>query len=298
MRRTEKKYILLLLIIALILLCASFIMLLTYRNSDEKLEDSSRISQSGNITITETMIGEIPVAIYAVNDQQPKPILFLLHGLTSKKEDMHSLALSFAQENIMVISPDAYNHGQRALGDPLSVLEMAVQSSYDIDTIIDSLSENPDANTERISILGFSMGGFTSYYYWAYGQHRLEMVIPFAASPDWPEMIGNPNIYQYTKKGRPHEVSDEDIARIDDFAREHNPFTSLANKNSAHVLIVCQPNDPIVPTTGMEKLYDILKSNTPDIVDMLIDETGAHNATEKSVQRINIFVHDTFSNTD
>jgi len=237
------------------------------------------------------ILGGLLTNIYSNGDGISKPVVFLLHGFASKKEDMAQVANALAARGIFVVCPDAYNHGARDNDEnSLSVLEISANTSCEIDQMITSLESNSDADTDRISIIGFSMGAFAGYHYWANGNSELEALVVFAGSPNWTDMIGRQIIYKTVVNWENENVSDNRVAEIDDRIAKLNPFEILKNEISVNVLFIQQPEDPIVPNMSAEALYDILYEKAPDKIEILIDETGKHSATSKSMEAIFEFI--------
>ena len=93
------------------------------------------------------------------------PCVLLLHGLTSKKEDMtESFGTELVKKGYAVLALDAPNHGERKPKDPskanfqMQFLETVQEGVKDWRRGIDYLVTRKDVDNKRIGLIGYSMG--------------------------------------------------------------------------------------------------------------------------------------------
>jgi dienelactone hydrolase len=108
--------------------------------------------------------GSIPAQIYLPNASKP-PVVIVAHGFTADKEMMQSLDYSLARDGFAVISFDFRGHGQnttafdgyRLQEDMEHVVEYARNMNENMPVPFGKKFKEVD--TERIAIIGHSMGG-------------------------------------------------------------------------------------------------------------------------------------------
>lgn len=298
-RRRVPVSLLVLLGVALALLVFGFVMFLRaggFTAPDAAGETAQPSAPATGVTVTDRVLDGIPVQEYFLDNGERQPVVFLLHGLGGSKADMSRMAQALAQQHFLVLCPDAYAHGDRKEATRLSPLEIAVRTTDDIDRILSHYRDDQRADVTRIALSGFSMGGFACYYYAAHGATPPTAMAVLDASPDWTDMIGRDVIYQLSGTDT-SAIADPtaEKARIDAFLTEHSPFALLAKKVPGALLMIGQPQDPLVPLDGMQKLYDGWKDDPQAQVTFQQDETGRHSTTEESLTGMLRFLTETLS---
>lgn len=152
------------------------------------------------VIIEDRRLADLPLLnIYNPNSQKPLPVLIMLHGFTSCKENNLKDAYTLAKQGFFMVLFDAIHHGERM--EPalqmLSYYEKAqnlvkiqLQSSLEINKIISCHGPNALADWENVGLIGFSMGGNTIYKYLAQSMHpSVKAAVPLLASPCWGNFI-------------------------------------------------------------------------------------------------------------
>lgn len=117
----------------------------------------------------------VPALAYYEKGKQGLPVVIFVHGLGGSKDGYDKRMQELAGKGFFVIAIDAHHHGERkvpgmffknlsALGDDYSIWvhQSAIShTSRDISKIIDSLSARPEADPQRIGLVGISMGSCT-----------------------------------------------------------------------------------------------------------------------------------------
>ena len=112
------------------------------------------------------------------NRSGARPAVILVHGLGSSKErwlreDRASLRDSLLAAGVSVYAIDLRFHGERSVandyqnpvfltfGDSLFIRnrDMVIQSTIDVRRALDYLSTRPEIDSDRIAVVGYSMGG-------------------------------------------------------------------------------------------------------------------------------------------
>ena len=141
-------------------------------NAEEVLEITGTLGTLGSgMNINTGSVNSITATEYFDTSINPdkKPIIICEHGLSGSRADYQTIAQVFADNGYYVLTPDAYLHGDRTEGEALTVVEAAVATSGEIDTLLDYCKELPFVDINRIGLIGFSMGGMVCYDYIAHG---------------------------------------------------------------------------------------------------------------------------------
>lgn len=129
---------------------------------------------------------------------QPLPVLLCMPGSPNVKEDLlHRIAIlrDWADRGFFTISIDRPYHGQRA-GSLAEALEqkglVAVwgESLYDLMRAIDYAESRPEADGERLGMLGLSMGGVESLWLAALDE-RVDVVVSIAGHLVWEDIFAS-----------------------------------------------------------------------------------------------------------
>ena len=123
--------------------------------------------------------------------QKPYPLVLLLHGWSGSKEDWYNddnyinggvMRKALLKEGYAVLALDAATHGERSneidyqhvnpFEDPkaparrnyFSFAEISIQTVKDYRRALDFIIERGEVATNRIGLIGYSMGGMDSFY--------------------------------------------------------------------------------------------------------------------------------------
>jgi dienelactone hydrolase len=123
--------------------------------------------------------------------EKPYPVVLLLHGWSGGKEDWYKddniisggvMRKALLQAGYGILALDAATHGERsneidyqhvnAFDDPkapprrnyFSYAEISVQTVKDYRRALDFLAERGEADTNRVGLVGYSMGGMDAFY--------------------------------------------------------------------------------------------------------------------------------------
>ena len=128
-----------------------------------------------------------------LNHVKPKKIMFLSHGLYSKKEDNIKELELLAQNGLTAIGIDNYAHGERSqdLNDENHINQCIERSAHDIIRLIDFFQTKCRCKL-GFGMMGISLGGMITYMV-ASLDPRLEVAVPILGRPDWPS-INSPHL--------------------------------------------------------------------------------------------------------
>ena len=127
---------------------------------------------------------------------RPLPVLLCMPGSPNVKEDLlqpMDLMPRWADEGYFVISIDRPYHGDREgdLGQQLShkgIVKVWGEYVYDLMRTLDYLESRPEADVERVGMLGLSMGGMEALLMGALDE-RVDVVVSIAGQLDWQEIF-------------------------------------------------------------------------------------------------------------
>ncbi len=242
-------------------------------------------------------IDDISVIEYFDTTVNPdkKPIIICEHGLSGSKADYQAIAEVFARSGYYVLTPDAYQHGDRTEGDELTVVEAAVVTAGEIDKLLDYCRQLPDVDINRIGMIGFSMGGMVCYYYIANGSYQIDAACIVCSTPDWEELIGNSVAYSKYVHGETRMVlTPWGKNTVNKFIRKHSPKASLLSKSTGtDYLIISGKEDNLMPFTGSVDFYTKMKNNGED-VSILLEEGHGHETTAEDALNIGKFIMEKF----
>ena len=251
----------------------------------------------GNITsgmnINTGSINSITATEYFDTSINPdkKPIIICEHGLSGSRADYQTIAQVFADNGYYVLTPDAYLHGDRTEGEALTVVEAAVATSGEIDTLLDYCKELPFVDINRIGLIGFSMGGMVCYDYIAHGSYQIDAACMVCTTPDWEELIGNAVAYsQYVHGETSMVLTPWGRAGVDRFIRAHSPEQELLSRSTGtDYLIISGKDDTLMPFAGSVDFYTQMKNQGEDVTMQLVEGHG-HEVTQEDALDITQFM--------
>lgn len=248
--------------------------------------DQAIVDSSMEVTTNLTSINGIPIFECYQNNDNSKPLLIVQHGLFGNKGDCLPFARKLAEKGYYVIVPDAYGHGDREGEDPKSTIDIIVTSANEYDSLIAFCIENKNVDSSRIGLIGFSMGGFMSYYYAAYGKYDIQLIAPSLSTPDWKDMIGIEQTYLRISTNKKIKITTtEEKNQINEFILEHSPIMKKEKLEKIHMLVQNSVIDPLIPYEGLEDFINEMSDIAPGFEYQLYDKTG-HEVTEEYYENI------------
>jgi uncharacterized protein len=212
------------------------------------------------IIIEKIRVNGIPLLTFAPEYAHRLPVVFFVHGFRGHKEQNVEVGYRLAESGFFAVLPDAEKHGER-LAPPMNSLsspdrtyvyppgtgfdtffvmcECALQTARDIDTLIAHFSADPRANTSRVGVSGFSMGGFTTYFAAANNPH-ITAVVPIGAYPAltirWTDLVQEATSYEewMNDMDRLHE----EVARRLEWYRSIDPYEKMKDTFDRPLLMI------------------------------------------------------------
>lgn len=250
-------------------------------------------------------LGSIPVLECYMDNGQKKPVVIVEHGVTMRKEDMLSTLMALGKAGFHAIAIDAYGHGARQNTQQISMMEVAVRNTRDVDTVLSyyEASRADQADTVNFGVTGFSMGGMSAFYHAAYGIRKPNAIVPVAGTPDWLPLCDALPICRallplsYDASGNRAQIEGEEaMAAYRSYAQEYQPMGSLeVNSNLAEtpMLMMIGGDDATVSPSGCQELYNVLnpdlENNPNPNVRLIIYGSQGHAYTQEEINQLVAF---------
>jgi dienelactone hydrolase len=173
------------------------------------------------------------------------PVVLILCGLDSVKEEMHSFEPAFHARGMATLTVDGPGQGE---GENLPI-----EPAYEkvVGAIIDALMERDDVDGRHVAAVGVSLGGYYAARAAAW-EDRLACAVGVSGTYDFAEMFDTaPSLTQHALRVRAHlatlEQAREFAARI--------TLKDAARRITRPFFIVFGRQDRLIPWQQAERLY-------------------------------------------
>ncbi len=210
----------------------------------------------GGVKSESIIIEGVPVNIFYADNQGKMPLIIMQHGLEANKDSMSELANSFAMQGYVVIVPDALGYGELADGNMRTVSQILEGTAANFEKVMDFVCMSEAIDENRIGLCGVSLGGLTSLYYAAEGEHEVKVVVSFCATPDFKTFEGAKSVRCYYSDKRSAEEKDADkIKAMEESMSSLSPYDKLMSKDNISLFLMCGAEDQVVPPEGNATFY-------------------------------------------
>lgn len=253
-------------------------------NSEELTEF---INANPEVTFHTSNVNGIPVLEAFKDDGTRKPLVFLLHGLTGYKESYGYLLSQFANNGFHAVAFDAAGHGTRNDGAQ-SFYDIVLETGHDCEILLAYFSQDEMIDVNNYGVVGFSMGGMSSYWLAAYGEYIPKIIAPIASAADFTaiqDLYLTDTIVENgvtTTDQRIHENSLKILQEI-------NPIDNIARFADTYTLICHGKADDLIPYTIDEAFYGQLQELGYPTELYLYDDVGHVIPSDFVVVLINKF---------
>ena len=256
-----------------IVLSFSFISFAAERPLGPEVKKIAR--ENRDVTIQNIDINGIPSYELYKGRGVAKPLAIILHGASGNKDQMVWQALDLARKGFYCVMPDAFAHGER-VNDPARLLtEIEVATSNECNTIVEYYLTNKMVNTQKLGLIGFSMGGSSCYHYAAYGKYKPVAIAAFSSTPYWEQLDHSdiPMTMYSVKTGFYGTTMSREEANA--YLKDNSPSKNYQRMKDMTVVMLHGENDDVISPIGAKKLYDALKEiGAPNVY--LIMTKGGH----------------------
>lgn len=150
-----------------------------------------------------------------------KPLVILLHGGGSSKDETFREACGLACMGLYAVCIDAAGCGDSQKG-PLDALASFAETVYQIDTVIEYYNTVDGVDAANFGIRGGSMGGNTAFAYVGHGKYRPVVIAANLGTPDYTLLADGP-LYDCFDHGHGGQrvMTDEEVM---EFAKRYSPI--------------------------------------------------------------------------
>ncbi|MCI5773765.1 MAG: alpha/beta fold hydrolase [Erysipelotrichaceae bacterium] len=228
-------------------------MTFTVEDKDNSAELNDFIINNPDLTFQTKHINGIPVIEAFKDDGEKKPLVFLLHGLNGYKESYGYLLSVLAKNGYHAVAFDAASHGARNDGQHY-FYEIVVQTGHDCELLLSYFAQDPKVNVEKYGVVGFSMGGMSSYWLSAYGNHKPTVIAPIASTPNYLDIQQLYLTDTLVEQG----VSYDDASKHEEMINNltiNNPINNIEGFAGVSTIICHGKNDELISYTYDEAFY-------------------------------------------
>lgn len=205
-------------------------------------------------------IDDIPALLFRPKDKEGllHTIIFY-HGWGSNKNSQRIRAFLLCSLGYQVIVPDALHHGERGLLEyinPDNVRDnfwpVVFNNIEESELIINELKEKYNANPGTISVMGHSMGGFTSAGIFTHNPNIKTMVV-VNGSCNW---LHTNNIF----KENPAFINSEGYEDMEKKIVLLDPMNNLNLLVNRPILLLHGAGDSVVPISSQRIFFNKIKA--------------------------------------
>ncbi|NLA13233.1 MAG: prolyl oligopeptidase family serine peptidase [Tissierellia bacterium] len=208
--------------------------------------------KSNYIMEEKVKLKEIPAIIFRPRDaKEPIPTVVFYHGWSSNKETQRMRGFILASVGYQVVIPDAIYHGERI---PLADYsrEAAIEYFWDVvfknveeySIIKNELVSKHAADSNRIAIMGNSMGGFTAGGIFTHNKD-IRALIVLNGCCWWENFNRNADVT-------------EKFERVEERVKELDPMNHLELLTDRPILLLHGDSDTSVPIESQNIFYNKL----------------------------------------
>jgi 2,6-dihydroxypseudooxynicotine hydrolase len=175
----------------------------------------------------------------------PHPVVVLVPGLDSAKEEFRSTEALFLERGLATFSVDGPGQGE-------AEYDLAIRGDWEVPgaAILDRLLQEPELDAGRVGVWGVSLGGYYAPR-WAAGDDRVRACVALAGPYDFGDCWDRlPALTRAAFRVRSRSGSDEEAR-----ARAHE--LSLAGRTAAikaSLLVVTGKRDRLIPWQHAQRL--------------------------------------------
>lgn len=137
---------------------------------------------NNGFSVRKLEIDGIPLYEVKKNDNEPKPLVILLHPGFQHK-DLEEAAALAAAEDVCMVTIDCAGSGESQDG-PIQAPAAFMETVKDIDVLIEYYNTVPDVDAANFGLMGRSLGGNITMYYVLYGKYKPTAINVKNASAD------------------------------------------------------------------------------------------------------------------
>lgn len=218
---------------------------------------------------------QIPAIIYKPDGPGPHPVVVRIHG-GPEGQARPTFSANYQywvnELGIAVVAPNV--RGSKGYGKSYLQLDNGFKREdavRDIGALLAWISAQPDLDENRIIVYGGSYGGYMALASMLRFSDRLAGVVDIVGISDFVTFLENTSAYR--RNLRRAEYGDERDPEMRAFLRSISPL-SQADKLSKPILIAQGLNDPRVPASESQQIFDAVRANGGEPWFMLAKDEG------------------------
>jgi 2,6-dihydroxypseudooxynicotine hydrolase len=201
--------------------------------------------------------------------QGPFPVVAMIPGLDSTKEELRSTEQTFLDRGLATFSIDGPGQGEAEYDLPIRGDWAPVA-----DLIWETLGEQPDLDRDRLAVWGVSLGGYYSVRVTAALGDRAKAAVALAGPFNFGECwTGLPPLTRDTFRVRSNSASDDEARAVANTL----DLTEVTDDVSAPLLLVFGRRDRLIPWQQVVKVHDAVKGS-----ELLMLEEANHGCADRS----------------
>lgn len=210
---------------------------------------------NGSFSVRKLEIDGIPLYEVKKNDDEPKPLVIILHpGFDHKHLD--EAAVLAAEENVCMVTIDCAGSGESQDG-PIQAPAAFMETVKDIDTLIEYYNTVPDVDATNFGIMGRSLGGNIAMYYVIYGKYKPTAINVKNASAD---LTDEGPIWDCFDKGQNQQPPVWTEEQLKSFAAATAPLKYPEYFKDIWVYACCGELDDTHSPVNMKKLKEAVEA--------------------------------------
>lgn len=249
------------------------------------------------IVIEDRNVCGIPILdVHEIDIKEKRPIIIMLHGGNSSKEKNIERAYKFVKRGFYVTLFDAYGHGELKNKNKIldiinteksnidNLLRVYCETSQYINTIINSYKDNVYADSNRIGLLGVSMGAHTIYYHVLKEKNpKVKVAVPINGSPIWQSFVRR---YISNSPTDVLNFNEDDIIKIEKYIESIEPLNYAGNAKDFPLLMLNGEKDELIPINNIRQSYINLQNNYKDkqLIKFIEFEGIGHTTTSQMLE--------------
>jgi dienelactone hydrolase len=259
-------------------------------------------------------IDQISIISMSSEMKVAQPLVFFVHGVASDKRQGIRLGYELAKRGIYFVSLDTILRGDRSemgpdpdigelvtdtypadtdLDDFLNMILMIRQTIKDLQKLIDYFSQQPGIDSERIGMVGYSMGGMTAYCGAGFIP-QLNAIVSIASLPEIEQLW-----HDILLECKANQDWMEAMTRLDDesekwarYMAEMDPSKKLLSYPERPLFLIHGSEDQVVAKKHTVDLYGTLKplyKENPNNLKMSIYDGISHEFYPPMMEEIAIW---------
>lgn len=247
--------------------------------------------------VQEDMWKGIPLLhVYDNSMSDHTPVVIFLHGFLSAKEHNLHYAYQLVKKGVRVIMPDAYLHGERTenLSEAkmnMHFWEIVLQSIKEVNTIYDELKLRGYVISNKVGIVGTSMGGIVTSgclktYDW------IDTAVICMGAPGYIE-LANYQIQQFEAAGVKLPMTDEQTQQLQMLLAQFDITNDPKRFNQRPILFWHGHKDETVPFKNTYHFYLQLRSyyeQSPEKLKFIEAPNAGHKVPRDGVLAVTSFL--------